>query len=1159
MSSQLTLLHRWAAVVIVAIVALLASMLPAAHVQASPGLEPDVATTVELIAVQDARIQAGSPDVGFENGLLWVGTANGHLTLLQFDLSVLPVNATIDAAELRLYFTGFYSGTNTVEVGRVDGDWNDVDLTWNTQPPLTWGGPQQPIGDSAGDIRWNVTPLAAQWHSGAVANEGFALRGSGGPLKGFRSSENPPATAPRLVITYHTPPETGPRPDLGDAPDSTNHHGINNTAYAGAGILGQFPTVRDVPVGQPAGPRHSNETGEGILGQFLSREAEADVGPDQDGPNNILRNAAGAVGDVADNDRGDDGWRNRNIKFFNCERQTLTVRVSKAPTATLDEMYLNVWFDGNRDGEWDDNALCNPPDGGAAIPATEWIVQDFSVNMAAIAPGGFVDINVNTEIVLNTTPGEPHWMRFMLSEERAVQTPGGRADGRGPHPAGALGAYRFGETEDVLQKPSPLGEMGELVLEKSVDTHTSPVLFGGMVTYEILLRHNGGSGPVQAAIRDELPYPLHIHPRIVNGVPQWVVVESSTGGAGPLLAGLDTKTNPPPAPPSQVIKWQGTLAPNSEIKLTFDVHVLPLCGPNQQTESIRNLAEARAQGGNLITDEVSFNAACPSYDGIIVTQHVITGTLDSLIDWHDLPLEAEVTNNGLFTATLGLFNSLSTNGAAAAGVAADNSRFVERVTLAPGETQRVDLSLRMKNELTDELTLPADYAVVSNLAFCILPGGEEYGDNTCPDAGQYPQLHGNAQPITFTVRPNDLGDAPDSTNHAGVAMAAYAGVQANFPTVFDPTTGLPEGPLHLHPRPFHLGPNVTREAEADIGPDADGVNNIEPGAGANLDGADDGSRLSNLADCQSATAEALIDISPGAVNWFSEHDADKLAYLNVWIDSNRDGDWDDGFTCQPPGAQQIDVVEHILIDQPIDVVTLGAGLHPLSFQTKPVRWPAQLAQNPTWVRFTLSEIPSNKTLQFGAINYGDGRGYPVPFQTGETEDKLLQPQGGDNDGPDLAVQLAGRIAQSGDSVQFKLEIANQGVQPASGATLTFQKPPQLRDLEIVLLQAPGIPPANIVNSGETIQFTLPTIEPDNIIAILIGLALPADDGNSKAYAASATVNLASDTDPSNNGASVTVDNPLPTPIIGVLMDYTDAALLDYLAGGRAATCQANPT
>ncbi|MCL4858250.1 MAG: DNRLRE domain-containing protein [Caldilineaceae bacterium] len=1143
----------WAALPIFALLVSLASFIPVTPLYAAPATQA-VSTTVELTTVADARTQSGSPATNFGSGLLWVGHPNVHYAFVQFDLSVLPANATIDAAELRLDYTGVYTTPNTVEIGRVEAAWNEATLTYALpQPDITWGGPVQTV-DTPGLIHWEVAALVRQWHTGNRPNHGFGLRGQDGPLVSFRSRESA-SGGPTLAITYTLPPdEGGARPDLGDAPDSSNSLGIVNMAYPG--VPGNFPTVwGSTPAGQPAGPRHANQTGEGILGAHLSREREADSGPDQDGVNNILNGGL----DNADNDRGDDGWRNRNIRFFDCRRQTLTVRVSKAPNATLNRMYLNVWFDGNRDGDWDDIAPCQPLDGGPAQASYEWIVQNYIVDMTAIPAGGYLDFQVNTERVLNQTEGRPHWMRFMLSEAPAIAPAGGLPDGRGPHPDDAPGGYLFGETEDVKQTPPPAGEEGVLVVEKSVHTETSPVLFGDMVTYEIVLRHEGGSQPLQAELRDELPYPLHIHPQIVDGAFKYAAVESPTGGAGPLLATLDLQTYPLPQPPTQMIKWQGTLAPDSEIKLSFDVHVLPLCGPNEQTQAIRNLAEARPRDGNAITDEVTFNAACPGYDGIVITQHSpITPTWDSVLGGQNLPLRAELINNGPLTATVALFHNHSTNLPEAAGVAANKDRFLERLTLAPGATQQVDYTLRMESEFTDELMLPTDFAVASNLTFCILPGGADYGDNACPDRQRYPHLWGQAAPLTVTVRPGDLGDAPDSTNHAGVAMSAYPGVMANFPTVFDPALGQPQGPRHRYPRPFHLGPRVSREVEADIGPDQDGPNNIEPAANlANLDDFDDGSRLTNLADCQPATAEVLVAISPQAWNWFVARE--QPAYLNVWIDSNRDGDWDDGFTCQSPTGQQADVVEHILIDQPIDVIALGPGLHALTFQTNRVRWPAQLANQPAWMRFTLSEQPSHKTLVHGAINYGDGRGYSIPFQTGETEDHLFKPAGGAHDGPDLAVRLAGRVTPDGEQAHFKIEVTNRGSQAANGATLTFQKPEHLRDQKIVLLRAPGIPSTDIKDTGEAIQFLLPHIEQNNIIAILIGLTIPAMDGGSKDVAYSVQVELEGDIDSTNNEASETLPGLLSSPLIGVLMDYADDTLADVLISGRAVTCRTQPT
>jgi hypothetical protein len=248
--------------------------------------------------------------------------------------------------------------------------------------------------------------------------------------------------------------------------------------------------------------------------------------------------------------------------------------------------------------------------------------------------------------------------------------------------------------------------------------------------------------------------------------------------------------------------------------------------------------------------------------------------------------------------------------------------------------------------------------------------------------------------ITYTTpdRSRDLGDAPDSTNHPNVPMSAYAGVQANFPTVFDPATGAPSGPAHLDPLPFHLGPQVSREADADVGPDDDPTNNIRPAANQpNLDRYDDGALPNtwNLAHCQRVNVPVQVFISPQAVTKFQQQGTP--AYLNVWLDSNRDGDWADGFPCQNSHGQNHGAVEHMVIDAPVNVVALGQGLHTIQRLSGYIAWPAALAQKPSWVRVTLSERPSNKTLQLGTIKYGDGRGYPTPFNTGETEDYLRTP------------------------------------------------------------------------------------------------------------------------------------------------------------------------
>ncbi len=109
-------------------------------------------------------------------------------------------------------------------------------------------------------------------------------------------------------------------------------------------------------------------------------------------------------------------------------------------------------------------------------------------------------------------------------------------------------------------------------------------------------------------------------------------------------------------------------------------------------------------------------------------------------------------------------------------------------------------------------------------------------------------------------------------------------------------------------------------------------------------------------------------------------------YVNVWVDSNRDGDWEDAGKCTPPGSAPVPAGEHFVVDFPVDTALLGPGLHTVTVSAnRHVRWPSNLADKPAWLRITLSEAPAVKQPATGV---GDG-GRPVPpFLTGETEDYL---------------------------------------------------------------------------------------------------------------------------------------------------------------------------
>jgi plastocyanin len=260
-----------------------------------------------------------------------------------------------------------------------------------------------------------------------------------------------------------------------------------------------------------------------------------------------------------------------------------------------------------------------------------------------------------------------------------------------------------------------------------------------------------------------------------------------------------------------------------------------------------------------------------------------------------------------------------------------------------------------------------------------------------------------------------------------------------------------------------------------------------------------------------------------------------------------------------------------------------------------VAWPAQLAQRPTWVRFTLSERESNKTLVVGGRSYGDGRGYARPFRIGETEDHLLQPAGGPGDGPDVAVDLIGKVipadAQTADlhaagtnvveeidaaafnyaQIRFKIDYENRGSQTANGALLEFQIPEKLRDMEVKWLHAPNVARDQITRSPGKINLVLPALEPGSIGSVTLGwtgcltctVASSAVSGTAnEEYTALAKVTLEGDTDAGNNQANATARGLLSSPMGGILMDYADVdggdAKVDHLVRGRAITCRDEP-
>ena len=135
---------------------------------------------------------------------------------LQFDLSILPADAVIVAASLKLYqyYTPHTSlEDHFVDLHRVSGNWEEDTLTWNNKPSFNPIAESTSFNDSDTFtwLSWDITSLLQDWLDGVFSNYGVVLKGAdeGSDHTGclYISSEYPsdPSQHPKLEITYYVP------------------------------------------------------------------------------------------------------------------------------------------------------------------------------------------------------------------------------------------------------------------------------------------------------------------------------------------------------------------------------------------------------------------------------------------------------------------------------------------------------------------------------------------------------------------------------------------------------------------------------------------------------------------------------------------------------------------------------------------------------------------------------------------------------------------------------------------------------------------------------------------------------------------------------------------------------------------------------------------
>jgi hypothetical protein len=239
----------------------------------------------------------------------------------------------------------------------------------------------------------------------------------------------------------------GPAPeesDLGDAPDSTNNYRVAMTAYPKGGPMGiqaDYPTVFNDGSGVgPYGPIHMNPLAVAHLGKKVTVETEADIGTDQDVVNNIT-----PLTNTPDLDGFDDGVI-FPVGMPHCRWNTFDYIVKVINPGT--DLWVNVWCDWNRDGDWNDDSNTDPALSCTAGFVSEWAVQNqYLFNLSA----GLHQLTTKPFLSWHPQYGTQQiWMRITLSEQPWT---GGSGTKKPIGGSGPQSGYEYGETEDYYFLP----------------------------------------------------------------------------------------------------------------------------------------------------------------------------------------------------------------------------------------------------------------------------------------------------------------------------------------------------------------------------------------------------------------------------------------------------------------------------------------------------------------------------------------------------------------------------------------------------------------------------------------------------------------------------------------------------------------------------------
>ena len=171
-------------------------------------------------SVADTTIRNGDPNANFANLTFIEAESTLQFGFIKFDLSSIPSGATVVSAKLIMFDTEGQGGNQTISVSRVDSNWAENTLIWNSA--VTLESPTASLNYNPSDTgyhTWDVTGDVQAFLSG-TPNYGWCVKISDGWVT-FASKEGLTDMLPKLDVTIQATPTPTPTPAQSQSPAPT--------------------------------------------------------------------------------------------------------------------------------------------------------------------------------------------------------------------------------------------------------------------------------------------------------------------------------------------------------------------------------------------------------------------------------------------------------------------------------------------------------------------------------------------------------------------------------------------------------------------------------------------------------------------------------------------------------------------------------------------------------------------------------------------------------------------------------------------------------------------------------------------------------------------------------------------------------------------------